>query len=107
ASGSSDRTIKLWDTETGEQPASIDAHKKPVFCLAFSPDGKWLASGSQDQSVKLWDGVKGSGVRTIAAGQTVTSLSFSKDGALLAAGCWDGTARTFNPVNGQLVKEFK
>ena len=33
---------------------TVDAHRRAVTCLAFSPDGHTLASGSLDTSVRLW-----------------------------------------------------
>lgn len=36
-------------------PAPAQAHSKPVRCVAFSSDSKWLASGSEDSTAKVWD----------------------------------------------------
>ena len=55
ASGSSDRTIKLWDVATGKEQATLKGHTGCVYSVAFSPDGKTLASGSEDKTIKLWD----------------------------------------------------
>jgi WD40 repeat protein len=55
ASGSSDKTIKLWDVATGNNIATLRGHAYAIRSLAFSPDGKALASGSNDTTVKLWD----------------------------------------------------
>src|SRR5262249_53240542 len=55
ASGSGDKTIKLWDVATGKEMASLKGHTGYVFSVAFSPDGKTLASASGDKTVKLWD----------------------------------------------------
>ena len=55
ASGSKDKTIKLWDVVSGQERARLTGHTGCVCCLAFSPDGKVLASGSMDNTIKLWD----------------------------------------------------
>jgi WD40 repeat protein len=52
ASSSGDKTVRLWDVETGKQLALIAADTRSV---AFSPDGKTLAVGSREKAVKLWD----------------------------------------------------
>src|ERR1700743_2636908 len=55
ASGSSDRTIKIWDTATGREIQTLEGHDDSVCSVAFSQDSKILASGSSDGGVKIWD----------------------------------------------------
>ena len=55
ASGSYDKTIKLWNVASGKNTATLNGHTGWVISVAFSPDGKTLATGSTDGSVKLWD----------------------------------------------------
>jgi hypothetical protein len=55
ASGSADRTIKLWDVATGKELRTLSGHTSYVLSVAFSPDGKILASGSGDRTINLWD----------------------------------------------------
>ncbi len=55
ASGSADKTVKLWHAITGDALGSLTGHTDRISGLAFSPDGKTLASGSHDRTVKLWD----------------------------------------------------
>ena len=45
-----DRTVRIWDPVTGREQAVLRGHEGPVECVAFSPDGRWLASGGQDQA---------------------------------------------------------
>jgi WD40 repeat protein len=54
ASGSQDKTIKLWDVKTGKERATLKGHTEIVWSVAYSPDGKTLASGSYDKTIKLW-----------------------------------------------------
>ena len=59
ASASSDKTIKLWDVQTGKEMKTLFGHSLGVTCVTFSPkDGAILASTSFDHTIKLWD-VKG------------------------------------------------
>ena len=55
ASGSDDKTVKLWDVATGKNTATLKGHNHWVWSVAFSPDGKTVASGSGDKTIKLWD----------------------------------------------------
>jgi len=55
ASGSYDKTIRLWDVATGREVRTLEGHNGYVFSVAFSLDGKLLASGSSDNTIKLWN----------------------------------------------------
>ena len=55
ASASWDRTVKVWDAETGRETLTLKGHTVEVRSVAFSPDGKRLASASLDKTVKVWD----------------------------------------------------
>lgn len=54
ASGSIDKTVRLWDPATGAVLHVIEGHKRYVTCCAFSSDGQYLASGSNDKTVMVW-----------------------------------------------------
>ena len=78
ASGSDDKTVKLWDVTSGECLKTLIGHGKSVWTVSFSQDGKQLASGSDDKTVKLWD-VEGNKEDFLTvSGYTVTSVAFSK-----------------------------
>jgi WD40 repeat protein len=53
-SGSSDRTIRLWDPKAGVETARLEGHSLGVTALCVLPDGR-LASGAGDNTIRLWD----------------------------------------------------
>ncbi|MBE0584952.1 MAG: tetratricopeptide repeat protein, partial [Desulfofustis sp.] len=86
ASASWDRSLRLWDTYTGEEQALLNGHKEHVFSCAFSPDGRTLASASGDKTLRLWDVVTGE-EQLVLTGHTekFSSCAFSPDGHTLAS----------------------
>src|ERR1700733_2200101 len=80
ASGSSDKTARLWDAATGALRGELlKGHSDLVYSVAFSPDGKLLASGSGDKTVRLWDAATGAPLGGPLKGHSasVSSVAFS------------------------------
>ncbi|NES75604.1 toll/interleukin-1 receptor domain-containing protein, partial [Okeania sp. SIO1H4] len=71
ASGSEDKTVKLWNTD-GNLVQTLSGHDQIVTAVAFSPDGNLIASGSGDRTVKLWN----------TDGNLIQTLSGHKDRVL-------------------------
>ena len=53
ATGSEDKTVHLWDTQTGKQKNTLSGHTDTVVALTFSPDGNTIATGSKDNTVRI------------------------------------------------------
>ena len=94
ASGSRDKTVRLWDVESGEVIHSLVGHSGSVYSVSFSPDGTKVASGSVDRSVKLWDVQSGEVIHSLEGhSDWVRSVAFSPDGTKLASGSFDRTIK--------------
>ena len=55
SSASFDATARLWDADTGACLQVFTHHKKPIYAISFSPDGRWLATGGGDGWFHLYD----------------------------------------------------
>ena len=54
-SASGDKTLKVWDVETGKCVATLEGHRWEVFGVAVVPDdGLRIVSGSRDNTLKFW-----------------------------------------------------
>jgi len=90
ASPSWDKTIRLWDAETGKCLRTL---KDEAEGVAFDPVGRTLASGSWDNTVKLWESTSGKLLRTLEGHTSwVNSVAFDPAGRTLASGSWDNGA---------------
>ncbi|MCX5192369.1 protein kinase [Streptomyces sp. NBC_00249] len=84
--------VRLWNTATRQDVATLEGHDSPVQAVAFHPDGTTLASGDRDGKVIVWSTVSGTSTATYEPGASVEALAFSPDGKSLAAGCSGGTS---------------
>jgi hypothetical protein len=104
ASGSWDKTVKLWDVKSGKEIATLQGHQSWVNSVSFSPDGHTLASGSEDKTVKLWDVKSGKEIASLQGHQSpVWSVSFSPDGHTLASGSGDNTVKLWDVKSGKEI----
>jgi WD40 repeat protein/serine/threonine protein kinase len=92
ASASLDRTVRLWNLETGQEILRLPGHAASVESVAFSSDGRHLASGGGDWQtgrpgdVKVWDATTGKELLHLAgATDCVSTVAFSPDGTRVAA----------------------
>ena len=101
ASGSGDKTVRLWNTKTGACTRVLEGHTRAVICLAVLDDGVSLASGSRDNTTRLWNTKTGACTRVLRRHTNgVTCLAVLSDGVTLASGSYDETVRVWNTKTG-------
>ena len=103
ASASTDKTIRIWDAQTGEEVATLTGHTAAVVTVAYSPDGSKLASGSEDSTIRLWDTRTGQELQVIREHATsIRSVVFRPDGQVLATGSEDHQIRLWDLQSGRV-----
>ena len=64
--GSLDQTVKVWDSDKGQELFILKGHKRPdryvAFSVAFSPDSRRILTGSSQSTAKVWDADTGIGL---------------------------------------------
>lgn len=92
ASGTSNKTVELWDVKLKKLLHTFTGHIDNVCSVAFSPDGSTLASGSWDGTIKLWDLTTLKEIATLTGhSDIVCCVAFSPNGKTLASGGYDTT----------------
>jgi len=122
ASGSGDRTVRLWDIETNQQVLQL-LIDDGVTTVAISPDNRYVAAGSLDKSVRVWDTTTGFLVERLEGEQghmdSVYSVAFAPNGRDLVSGSLDKTIKMWElstpprigvgqaPRGGKCIRTFE
>jgi eukaryotic-like serine/threonine-protein kinase len=113
-------SVQVWDARTHAVLLTLHAHTGDVTCLAYSPDGRFLAGGTTGDPSKwlggppvpgdlqVWDADTGKEIFTWDKEPAeVCSVAFSPDGQRLVSGCGDGTVKVRDAVTGKELLSFQ
>mmetsp|Transcript_10521 Transcript_10521/g.20215 ORF Transcript_10521/g.20215 Transcript_10521/m.20215 type:complete len:414 (-) Transcript_10521:160-1401(-) len=97
ASGSRDKTIKLWEVWSGNCLTTLTGHDNWVRGVAFHPSGKFLYSCSDDKSIRVWENATGRCHKKLldAHGHFVTCIAVNTRFPMLASGSVDKSVKVW------------
>ncbi|CCC68304.1 hypothetical protein NCAS_0B02200 [Naumovozyma castellii] len=106
-SGSEDKTVRLWSTDTYTSLVSYKGHNHPVWDVQFSPLGHYFATASHDQTARLWSCDHIYPLRIFAGHLSdVDCVSFHPNGCYVFTGSSDKTCRMWDISTGDSVRLF-
>ena len=102
ATGSWDKTGRIWNPVTGRQRAVLTGHNDAVTAVAIASDGLWLVTASDDGSVWIWDSNTGQlRAKAINSKIAISAIAIAPDGTWLATGHKDGPVRIWDAETGR------
>src|SRR5262249_7232439 len=101
ASGSEDRTVRVWDAATGGAALTLSGHQGTVSGVVWSPDGRRVVSGSEDRTLRVWDVASGKNPAVILTKRAgvVKSVAWSPDGQRIVSG--SEAVKVWDALTGQ------
>lgn len=107
-SGSGDRSIRIWDVDSGQCLHILEGHTEGVWQLAVSQDGRFIASAAHDGLVRVWDGENGTFLRTLH-GQSgyAMSVAFSSDGSHIVGGTSNYCVGIWETESGECLQALE
>ncbi|SPO28894.1 related to TAF5 - subunit of TFIID and SAGA complexes [Ustilago trichophora] len=106
-SGSSDNTVRLWNSNTGRCEGVLEGHRSRVWDVDSTRTGGHVASASGDSTVKVWDVESAQCRTTLRAGVgDVYSCRFHPDEKHLVSAGYDKLVRMYDVESGSIVKTF-
>jgi WD40 repeat protein len=106
-SARADRTITLWDVDTGEPLTRLAGQDEAVVALAFSPDGKRIVSSDPSGTLTLWDTATGQTIHVFQGPESIGKpMEFDPTGHSLATTDSEYSIHLYDPDTGELLGTF-
>jgi WD40 repeat protein len=101
-SAAEDRTLILWDTQTGSLRLTLKGHSLGVSDCAISPDENFIVSSSDDKTLKIWNSSTGKELNTLEGHlEAVTACAISSDASVIVSASADKTIKVWDTTNGR------
>jgi len=107
-SASNDKTLKVWDLETGRELCTLQGHSASVSGVAVSPDGQRAVSASNARTLKVWDLETGSELRSLRGhSDSVKGVVVSPDGRRAVSASKDKTLKIWDLETGSELRTLQ
>jgi predicted NACHT family NTPase len=104
---SKDRTLKIWDADSGRCTQTLSGHSDTVNGCAWSPDGRRVLSASRDTTLRIWNTGSGRCLRTLTGhSEAVNGCEWSPDGRQIVSASWDTTLRIWDADTGKCLRSL-
>jgi WD40 repeat protein/serine/threonine protein kinase/DNA-binding XRE family transcriptional regulator len=104
--GSTDTTIKLWETATGREVQTFLGPEGEISSLVFSPDGKYILSAGAGTRALLWDVVTGQELHFEGLEGEVWSAIYSPDGKYILTVGNEDKGTLWDAMTGEVVRSI-
>jgi WD40 repeat protein len=107
ATGSRDKTAKLWELGSGREVRSFLGHEGTVNGLDFSRDGKYLITSSGDKTARIWEVATGKEIfKTEADTKILTDVALSPDAKYFVTAGYGDSARVYDFQSKKLITKI-
>ena len=102
ATGSEDKTVRIWDSGTGSELHVFSGQTSEVWSIAWSPDGKLVLAGGNDNTARLLHAETGQELLVLDGHLgPVNCVAYSFDGHRIVTGSSDHSVRVWNTATGE------
>lgn len=119
ASAGADRTIRIWDSQTGDCLQTLEGHTDCIYDIAIHPYRQSLVSASHDKTLRYWDLHTGKCTAILPHETPLWSVAYHPNGDYLATSGWNNcitiwdvqaqeiiqSLEILNPYHGMMIRD--
>lgn len=103
--GSTDRTLIVWNLNTGQRVWDLIGHSSTVRCVEVV--GAYIVSGSRDGTLRVWDAATGRCLHILTGHTASVRCIAAWGGGHIVSGSYDHTLRLWELQSGRCVSVFR